>query len=147
MTAGILGWKLAIGRIIGTFGIALAVGQVISYWQKKERFLRRLVKINAVPSLAKELQQFAFEVGKKLATTPQGLTTEELAPGYEDKLFLLGEAGILDRNKEGLWHMPQTTDVSINTTSACFVLPTGDKSMSFGQRIVHLMRTAWDFFL
>lgn len=147
MTAGILGWKLAIGRIIGTFSIALAVGQVISYWQKKERFLRRLVKINAVPSLSKELQQFAFEVGKKLAINPQGLRTEELAPGKEDKLFLLGEAGILDRNKENKWYLPQTSNVSINTTSACFVLPTGDKTMSFGQRIIHLIKTGWDFFL
>lgn len=146
MTAGILGWKLAIGRILGTFFIALVAGQVISYWQKKERFLRRLVKINAVPSISEELQKFAFEVVKKLAINPQGLTTEELAVP-EDKLFILGEAGILDRNKEGLWYIPQTTNISTNTTSACFVLPTGDKSISFGERIIHLIRTAWDFFL
>ncbi|HCJ66985.1 MAG TPA: hypothetical protein DHV62_06590 [Elusimicrobia bacterium] len=149
MTAGILGWKLAIGRILGTFGIALAVGQVISYWQRKERFLRRLVKINAVPSISKELREFAFEVGKKLATNPQGLRTEELAPNNEDKLFLLGEAGILDRNKENKWHFPQTSRLggTINTTSACFVLPTGDKDIPFGQRIIRLITTAWDFFL
>lgn len=147
MTAGVLGWKLAIGRILGTFVIALTVGQIISYWQRKERFLRRFVKINAVPSLSSELQQFAFEVGKKLAINPQGLPTEQLAPGYEDKLFLLGEAGILDRNKEGKWHFPQTSNISINTTSACFVLPTGDKTLPFSQRIIHLITTAWDFFL
>lgn len=147
MTASMLGWKLAIGRILGTIGIALVVGQVISYWQRKERFLRRLIKISAVPSLSKELQQFAFEVGKKLAINPSGLPTEKLSPGEEDKLFILGEAGILDRNKNGLWHFPQTSNATINTTTACFVLPTGDKGIPFGQRLIRLITTSWDFFI
>ncbi|MCM8818875.1 MAG: permease [Candidatus Omnitrophica bacterium] len=148
MTAGVLGWKLAIGRIIGTFAIALVVGQIISYWQRKERFLRRLIKINVVPSLPKELQKFALEVGKKLAMNPDGLSTEELAPGNEDKLFLLGEAGILDRNKENKWHLPKTSIVSMDdVTGACFVLPTGDKDASLREKTIQLIRTAWDFFL
>lgn len=32
MKAGVLGWKLATGRIIGTFFIALIVGYILSYW-------------------------------------------------------------------------------------------------------------------
>lgn len=35
ITAGILVWKLAIGRILGTFFIALSVGGILSYWQRK----------------------------------------------------------------------------------------------------------------
>ncbi len=147
MTASVLGWKLAIGRILGTFLIALLVGQVTSYWQKKERFLRRLIKVNVKPSLPKELQLFAFEVGKKLVANPQGLTTNELAPNEEDKLYLLGEAGVLDRNKEGKWYIPQTTNVTMDVTGACFVLPTGDTEVPFRQKIRNLITTAWDFFL
>ncbi|MCM8766782.1 MAG: permease [Candidatus Omnitrophica bacterium] len=148
MTAGVLGWKLAIGRVFGTFFIALTLGQIISYWQKKERFLRRLIKINAVPSLNKELQKFAFEITKKLAINPNGLTTEQLAPGNEDKLFLLGEAGIIDRNKEGKWYLPQISNLSMdNITGACFVLPTGDSDTTLKEKMINLIKTAWDFFL
>ena len=70
MTAGILGWKLAIGRIIGTFFIAVGVGVTLSYWQRKERFLRRFVKLSITPTLSAELQQFALKVGTSLAGNP-----------------------------------------------------------------------------
>lgn len=147
MTAGILGWKLAIGRILGTFGIALAVGGVLSYWQRRERFLRRFVKLSVTPNLPLELQQFAFKTAMALSKNPGKLPTEKLAPGEEEKLFLLGEAGILDRDKDGFWHLPDVTDVSTDAAGACFVLPTGDMALSFRQRMVKFIQSAWDFFL
>lgn len=144
MTAGVLNWKLAIGRILGTFFIALSVGQIMTKIQKKQRFLKRLIKINASPALSKELTQFAFEVSKKLINYPKGLLTEELAPGQEDKLYLLGEAGIIDRNREGRWFLPISNNFSIDASAACFVLPYNTKP---GARVKKLVETAWDFFL
>lgn len=148
MTAGILGWKLAVGRIIGTFFIAMGVGLTLSYWQRKERFIRRFIKLGMTPRLSPELQQFAFKVGMSLSKNPGRLPTERLAPGEEEKLFLLGEAGILDRDKDGLWHLPQTSKgAKGGGTAACFVLPTGDVKLTFGQRIKKLIQTAWEFFI
>ncbi|MGQ9694013.1 MAG: permease [Thermodesulfobacteriota bacterium] len=125
MTAGILGWKLAIGRILGTFGIAMALGGILNYWQKKERFLRRFVKLSITPNLPIELQSFAFKTAMTLSKKAAKLPTEKLAPGEGKKLFLLGEAGILDRDRNGLWHLPNVTEISTDATGACFVLPRG----------------------
>lgn len=147
MTAGILGWKMAIGRVLGTFFIALSVGGVLSYWQRRERFLRRFVKLAVTPNLSPELQQFAFKVGMALSKSSGKLPTEKIAPGEEDKLYLLAEAGILDRDKNGLWHLPVVSESSTDATGACFVLPTGDMKLSFRQRLSKLVQTAWDLFL
>jgi len=147
ITAGVLGWRLAIGRILGTFGIALAVGQTISVWQKKDRFLRNFVKLGITPNLSPDLQKFAFSVAMNLANNAGGLPTEKLAADEEDKLFMLGEAGILIRDKNGLWALPETSQTSSNPTGACFVLPTGDNIASFQERMKRMIITAWDFFL
>ena len=147
LTAGILGWKLATARVLGGFAIALGVSSVLSYWQRKERFLRRFIKLSITPSLSPALQQFAFQVATKLLKNPYKLPTDNLAPGQEEKLYLLGEAGILDRDKEGMWHLPQTKGFSSGGTAACFVLPTGDLNITFSQRLKKTVSTAWDFFI
>jgi uncharacterized membrane protein YraQ (UPF0718 family) len=148
ITGGVLGWKLAVARIIGTFLIAVSVGVTLSYWQRKERFLRRFIKLSITPSLPPQLQQFAFKVSTSLTKNPGKLPTEELAPGQEDKLYLLGEAGILDRDKDGLWHFPQIARGGAgNAGAACFVLPTGQVQSSLGLRLKRLIQTAWDFFI
>lgn len=147
ITGAVLGWKLALGRLLGTYFIALSVGGVLSYWQRKERFLRRFIKLAVTPNLSPELQQFAFKVGMALSKNPGKLPTEQLAPGEEDKLYLLGEAGILDRDKGGLWHLPQVSEASTDAAGACFVLPTGDMTLSLAQRIKKVAQTAWDLFL
>lgn len=147
ITSGVLGWRLAVGRIVGTYLIALSVGGIISYWQRKQRFLRRFIKLAITPNISPELQQFAFKIGMTLSKNPKGLPTERLAPGEEEKLFLLAEAGILDRDKNGLWFLPQLTQASTDITGACFVLPTGDERLHFIQKTKKLIHTAWDFFL
>jgi len=147
ITAGILGWKLAIGRILGTFFIALLVGGIITRWQRRERFLRRFIKLSITPNLSPELQKFAFKVGMALSKNPKRLPTERLALGEKDKLYLLGEAGILDRDRDGLWFLPAVAEASSNAAAACFVLPTGDQKLSFFQRLKKMIQTAWDFFL
>lgn len=148
MTAGILGWKLAVGRIIGTFFIAVGVGVTLSYWQRKERFLRRFIKLSITPRLSPELQKFAFEVGVSLSGNPGRLTTEQLAPGQEERLYLLGEAGILDRDKDGFWHLPKLSKSGKGSPmAACYVLPTGDDKLNTGQRLKKLIQSAWEFFI
>jgi len=146
ITAGVLGWKLAIGRILGTYLIALSVGGVLSYWQRKERFLRRFVKLAITPNLSPELHQFALKVGMALVKRPK-LPTSALAPGQEEKLLLLAEAGILDRDAQGLWYLPVVSQGSSEAAAACFVLPRGEAQLPFSQRVLKTIQTAWDFFL
>ncbi|MFQ6121786.1 MAG: permease [Dehalococcoidales bacterium] len=146
VTAGILGWKLAIARVLGGFAIALGVSSVLSYWQSKERFLRRFIKLNVAPSLPPALQQFAFQTAITLSKSSK-LPANTLAPGQEEKLYLLAEAGILDRDKEGMWHLPQTKGFSSAGTAACFALPTGDANLTFRQGLKKTVSTGWDFFL
>jgi len=147
ITASVLGWKLALGRIVGTFAIALAVGQTFSLLQRRERVLRRFLKVELVPRLSPELQQFALRVGMSLAGNPARLPTEALAPGQEEKLYTLAEAGILDRDRKGLWYLPQTRKASAGGTAACFVLPTGSGVSSPGQGMRNTATMAWDLFL
>jgi len=147
ITAGVLGWELAVGRILGTIFSALSVGRVLSYWQRRWRFLRKFVRLSVTPNLSSELQQFAFKIGMALSKNPGKLPTEKLAPGEEEKLYLLGEAGILDRDRDGLWHLPEVTRASAGTTGACFILPQGDTKSDSVQRTKKLIHTAWDFFL
>ncbi len=146
MTAGVLGWKLAIGRIVGTFFIALGVGIVCSYWQKKERILRRFVKFSFTPNLSPELREFAIKVAIALSKADK-LPADKLAPGEEDKLYLLAEAGVLDRSDDGLWFLPQTSSVEANVAEACFILPTGEISLNLKGRFTRLFQIAWDLFL
>lgn len=150
MTGAVLGWPLALGRVLGTYFIAMGVGLTVTYWQKKERFLRRFVKISLAPRLSPDLQQFAYKVGMSLVKNPKGLPTEALVsanPGGEAQLMLLAEAGIVDRTKDGLWFIPQASDASADLTGACFVLPAGDSTERLGQKLVRLIKTAWDLFL
>jgi len=147
ITGSVLGWKLALGRILGTFFIAMGVGLITSYWQKKERFLRRFIKISLIPNLSAELQQFAFNIAMKLSREPGKLSTEELAPGEEDKLYILGEAGILERNKEGLWYLPEIKEATIDSAGACFVLPSEEKKFALNKKLKNFIATSWDLFL
>ena len=104
--------------------------------------------MSITPRLSPELQQFAFKVGMSLSGNPGRLPTEELAPGQEEKLYLLGEAGILDRDKEGLWHLPQVSKGGTGGgPAACFVLPTGDAKLNTSLRLKKLIQTAWEFFI
>jgi uncharacterized membrane protein YraQ (UPF0718 family) len=145
MTAGVLGWKMAVGRILATFGIALAVGQILSHWQRRHRGLRRFLKINVTPKLSPELQKFAFEVGMKLVKSPDGASTLDIGPNQETKLLQLEEAGLIERNQLGRWQLA-VADAEA-PQNACFVLPSGDAQRSFAGKLRETVRTAYDFFL
>lgn len=145
MTAGVLGWKMAIGRIIATFGIALAVGLTLARWQRRHRGLRQFLKIKVRPNLSSALQQFAFQIGMKLVNSPKGVSTAELRPEHESKLVQLEEAGLIERNALGRWQLAVANAEA--PQNACFVLPTGDVQRTFAEKLRDTVRTAYDFFL
>jgi uncharacterized membrane protein YraQ (UPF0718 family) len=145
MTAGVLGWKMAIGRIIATFGIALGVGQIVSYWQRRHRGLKHFLKINVAPKLSPKLQKFAFEIGMKLIKSPNGVSTAEIGVDKEANLLQLEEMGLIDRNQLGRWQLV-VADAQA-PQNACFVLPTGDVQRTFSEKLRETVRTAYDFFL
>lgn len=145
MTAGVLGWGMAVGRIVATFGIALGVGQVLSFWQRKHKHLRTFLKMAVAPKLSPELQKFAFQIGTKLLKNPDGLSIEEIGVDKQAKLAQLEEAGLVERDEIGRWKLV-VTDASA-PQNACFVLPVGDVQRTFGQKIRETIRTAYDFFL
>ena len=147
ITAGVLGWRMALGRILGTFFIALLVGEVLSRWQRRVRLLRRFVKLSISPTLPPDLQTFGMAVVTELSGSPGRLTTEELASGDEEQLYLLGEAGVLDRDREGLWFLPQGTGDGADVGPACFVLPEDDSGAGLRRKLTRLLPAAWDFFI
>jgi hypothetical protein len=126
MTAGVLGWPMAVGRTLATFAIALVVGGVLSRWQRRHRNPRTFLKIHVPPRLSPELQQFAFRFGMQAASRPLGLEARELGPGAEGKLERLEEAGMVDRTRDGHWVLADTGGADVPTVGACAVLPAGD---------------------
>lgn len=145
MTAGVLGWQMAIARIIATFGIALAMGTVLARWQRKHPSMRHYLKIKITPQLSAELKQFAYQVGIKLINTPQGISLEEIGKSNESKLRQLEEAGLIEQSSQGLWRLAEADTGS--PQNACFVLPTGDVQRSFTEKMRATVSTAYDFFL
>lgn len=145
MTAGVLGWKLAVARILATFAIALAVGQVLARWQRRHRSLRHLLKIRVVPKLSPDLQQFAYQMGMQLANAPDGLATADIGAERRRELEALEEAGLIERNRLGRWQLMES-DAS-SPQNACFVLPTGGGSRSLSERLRNTLGTAYDLFL
>ncbi|MBE7557756.1 permease [bacterium] len=89
MTAGVLGWPMAVGRILATFGIALVVGEVLARWQRRHRNPRKFLKIVVTPRLSPQQQQFAFRFGLLATRKPEGLRAEELGPSADASLALL----------------------------------------------------------
>ncbi len=127
MTAGVLGWPMAIGRTVATFGIALSVGHVLSRWQRRHRNPRKFLKIFVPPKLSPEHQRFAFRFGMAAAQVPEGVRAEALGPGAEENLRVLEEAGLAERVNDR-WKLTADDSAGANgmkNVGACAVLPTG----------------------
>jgi len=145
LTAGLLGRKLALARIIGVFAIAMIVGTIVTWWQKRGG-LKHLIKIYIKPNLSPEVQKFSYQIGIKLAAKPEGITLEE-ARGEKnlDKLTELEEAGLIEQSKEGKWRLVNR-DMSAHQ-NVCFVLPTGDEKLSLRGKVKKTFIVSWDLFL
>lgn len=145
LTAGLLGKKIALARVIGVFAIAMSVGTIVTSWQKRGG-LKHLVKIYIKPNLSPEVQKFSYQIGIKLATKPEGITLEQ-AGGEEniDKLKELDEVGLIEQSKEGKWRLVNR-DMSTHQ-NACFVLPQGSEELSFREKVVKTLKVSWDLFL
>lgn len=148
MTAGVLGWPLAVGRILATFGIALAVGEVLSRWQRKHRNPWRFLKIHIPPRLSPDLQQFAFRFGMLAVKHPDGVRAEQLGADSEAKLERLEEGGLVERTRGGLWMLVGNEATHIKNVGACAVLPMGDAaSRNLGQRFAEMFRMGLRLFI
>ena len=150
MTAGILGWPMAVGRIVATFGIALTVGEVLSRWQRKHRNPRKFLKIHITPRLSPQLQQFAFRFGMLAAKHPDGVRPDALGPDSEAKLARLEESGLAEQTPEGLWRLMDagSGNAQAGEVSGCMVLPTGQAaSLSLGQKFVEMFRMGLRLFI
>ncbi|MCM8782083.1 MAG: permease, partial [Candidatus Omnitrophica bacterium] len=86
MTAGLLGKKMAIARVIAVFAIAMSGGLIVSYWQKKRKGLRHLIKVYVQPNLSPQIQKFAYSLAVKLMQKTDGLTLEEIGLEHKDKI-------------------------------------------------------------
>jgi hypothetical protein len=144
LTAGLLGKKLALARIIGVFAIAMGVGTIVTWWQKRGG-LKHLIKIYVKPNLSPDVQKFSYQIGIKLATKPEGITLEEAGRENLDKLRELEEAGLIEQNEEGKWKLVNR-DISAHQ-NACFVLPTGDEKLSLREKVKKTFNVSWDLFL
>lgn len=152
MTAGVLGWPMAVGRTIATFGIALAVGQVLTRWQRQHRNPRKFLKIYIPPKLSPEHQQFAFRFGMLATRNPDGIRPQELGEDAEATLEVLEEAGIAERTLDGLWRLADNgngnADGAIRNVGACAVLPTGAAAqLSFWQKLAETGRVGLRLFI
>ena len=152
MTAGVLGWPMAIGRVVATFAIALVVGEVLSRWQRKHRNPRKFLKIVIPPKLSPQHQQFAFRFGLLAAKKPAGVHPDELGPNAAAQLIVLEEAGIAEPTPAGLWKLSDTGNESGNSglrnVGACAVLPTGDaNNLTFAQKLGATWRTGLRLFI
>jgi|GEM_PF-702889 uncharacterized membrane protein YraQ (UPF0718 family) len=148
MTAGVLGWPLALARTLATFGIALAVGQTLAHWQRKHRSPRRFLKIYVPPRLSPELQRFAFRFGLLAANQPEGVRAEQLGAGSEKALETLEEAGLIERTRAGTWRLAAEDSAARRDPGACAVLPVGDAAgANLRQRLAEMLRMSWRLFL
>lgn len=148
MTAGVLGWPMALARIVATFGIALAVGEVLSRWQRRHRNPRRFLKIHIPARLSPDLQQFSFRFGMLAVQHPDGVRPEQLGADAEAKLEMLEEAGLAERTPQGLWRLSADEGAGIKNVGACAVLPVGDAGFtSMGQKFAEMFRMGLRLFV
>lgn len=148
MTAGILGWSMALARIVATFGIALVVGQVLSRWQRKHRSPRKFLRIHVAPRLSGEMQQLAFRFGMLATKQPHGVRADQLGPEGETKLMLLEEAGLAERTPDGLWRLIEAETSEIKSVGACALLPEGGSvQRSLGQKFTEMFRMGLRLFI
>jgi len=143
MTAGLLGKKMAIARVISVFAIAMSVGLIVSYWQKRRKGLRHLIKIYVQPNLSPQIQKFAYSLAVKLMQKQEGLTLEEIGLEHKDKLGELEEAEVIEQTKDGKWRLIQK-DTS-KYQSGCMVLPQGYQG-TFRQKLIQLWKVSWQLF-
>lgn len=144
ITAGLLGKKIAIARIISVYAIAMTVGLIVSYWQKRRKGLRHFVKLYVQPNLSPDLQKFTYSLAMKLVTKPEGLRLEEIGIESKAKIDELDEIGVIEQDKSGRWHLIERGDSKYQ--SSCFILPKGYAELRFRQKLVELWKTSWQLF-
>jgi len=149
MTAGVLGWPMAVARIIATFGIALTVGQILSTWQRKHPNPRRYLKVFIPPRLSPEEQQFAFRFAVQATKQPDGVRAEQMGAEAESMLLTLEQKGVVERTDNGLWTLPEASgSFQTKDAGACGVLPTDEMAQRrFGEKCAATLQTGIRLFV
>ncbi len=124
MTVGMVGWPMAIARIIAVFGIAMAMGFLVKFLVAKG-WLRNPIKLFVPPKLTGEQHRFFMQLGIHLANHPSGLTTEELSKIFGREL----KAELAEMKRMGLvcqasetWTLAEPEGAAADGQQACFVL-------------------------
>ena len=124
MTVGMIGWPMAIARIIAVFGIAMATGFLVKYLATRGR-LPNPIRLYVPPKLTNEEHRFFMQLGIHLANHPYGLTTERLNTLFdrdiEPDLSRFRDYGLIAQGSEE-WRLVEREESGADTEQACFVL-------------------------
>ena len=124
MTVGMIGWPMAVARVLAVFGISMAAGFLVKYLAVRG-WLPNPIKLYVPPKLTGEQHRFFMQLGIHLANHPQGLTTPQLSQllgrdvGVE--LAELASMGLVCQASEE-WKLAEPEGQGADSQHACFVL-------------------------
>jgi len=148
MTAGMIGLKMAIARVVAVVGISLAMGLIVR-WLIQKGFLADPIRLFVPSKLTPAQQHLAMQVGMALANSPDGLTTAELETRLGrplgDDLGVL-ERGRLIQRASAKWTLVQRDMEEFE--QACFVMvDSGEVGAPMKQRCANALKYSWDSLL
>jgi len=124
MTVGMLGWSMAVARIIAVFAVAMCTGMLVKYLATQGR-LPNPIKLYVPPKLTNEEHQFFMQLGIHLANHPEGLATEQLNTLFdrhiEPDLVRFRDYGLIVQGSEE-WRLVEREESGADAEQACFVL-------------------------
>ena len=149
MTVGMLGWRIAIARIIAVFAIAMTTGFLVKYLIERG-WLPDPIKLYAPPRLTSEQQRSFIELAVHLANHANGLTTDRLSEllrrDVTADVEVFSRAGLIAHNSAE-WKLVERSEKGANSGQACFVLSEdGQQTASFGRRIGRALSFSWASF-
>ena len=124
MTVGMIGWPMAIARIIAVFGVAMCTGMLVKRLMARG-WLPNPIRLYVPPKLTNEEHQFFMQLGIHLANHPDGLATERLSTLFdrdvESDLARFRDYGLIAQGSEE-WHLVEREESGTGAEEACFVL-------------------------
>ena len=150
MTVGMLGWPIAIARILAVFCIALVTGFIVKNLLERE-WLSNPIKAHVPPRLSKEQHALLMQVGIELANHSYGLTSTQLRElmgrDVETDLCVFRELGLMFQNSEE-WKLADRGAADASAQNACFVLGDGEQAAdSAMHRVGRAFVLAWSSLL
>lgn len=150
MTVGMLGWQLAVARIVAVFAIAMTTGLVVRYLLLRG-WLPNPIRLYVPPRLTGAQYRFLMQLGVHLVNHPEGLTSEELEKLFgrsvEAELAQLRDFGLVCQGSDQ-WKLADPPASGNKTQQACFVLAEeAQNSGPLGRRIARAVGSSWKSFV